>query len=89
MADEQTLSARLRSLVDELVHRGVTLEQGRQEFEKQYILSSLRSNDGSIGRSAQCLGVHRNTLRNKVERLGIDLRECGARRSMRQAAAKT
>ena len=89
MADEQPLSARLRSLVDDLVHRGVTLEQGRQEFERQYILSSLRSNDGSIGRSAQCLGVHRNTLRNKVERLDIDLRECGARRSMRQAAAKT
>lgn len=89
MADEQTLSARLRSLVDELVRRGVTLEQGRQEFERQYILSSLRSNDGSIGRSAQSLGVHRNTLRNKVERLDIDLRECGARRSMRQASAKT
>jgi DNA-binding NtrC family response regulator len=57
--------------VDELVLQGVTLEQARQEFERQFIVASLRSNDWNFCRSARSLGVHRNTLRNKVSHLGI------------------
>ena len=70
MAD-QSLSGSLVRIVDELVRRGVTLEQARREFEKQFIVASLKSNDGNLGRSAKSLGVHRNTLRNKVSTLGI------------------
>lgn len=65
------LNGRLRQLVDELVHRGLTLQQARREFERQFIVSSLQSNEFNLGRSARCLGVHRNTLRNKVSSLGI------------------
>lgn len=61
----------LSRIVDELVRRGVTLEQARKEFERQFIVASIRSNQGNLGRSAQSLGVHRNTLRNKVSNLGI------------------
>ena len=68
---EQTLNGRLFSIVDELVRRGVTLEQARREFERQFIVASLKSNRGNICRSARSLGVHRNTLRNKVSDLGI------------------
>ncbi len=68
---EQNLNGRLHQIVDELVRRGVTLEQARREFERQFIVASLRSNDGNFCRSARCLGVHRNTLRNKVTDLGI------------------
>ena len=71
MAD-QTLNGRLYQIVDELVRRGVTLEQARREFEKQFIVASLKSNQGNFCRSAKSLGVHRNTLRNKVSDLGID-----------------
>lgn len=81
---EETLNGRLCKIVDELVHRGVTLEQGRREFEKQFILASLRSNDGNVGRSAKSLGVHRNTLRNKVHRLEIDVDGIGVRSGRRQ-----
>lgn len=70
MAD-QTLNGRLFQIVDELVRRGVTLEQARREFEKQFIVASLKSNRGNVCRSARSLGVHRNTLRNKVSDLGI------------------
>lgn len=70
MAD-QTLNGRLYQIVDELVRRGVTLEQARREFEKQFIVASLKSNQGNFCRSAKSLGVHRNTLRNKVSDLGI------------------
>jgi len=68
---DQNLNGRLYQIVDELVRRGVTLEQARREFEKQFIVASLKSNRGNFCRSAKSLGVHRNTLRNKVSDLGI------------------
>lgn len=74
------LNGRLRQLVDELVHRGLTLEQARREFEKQYIVSALRSHDFSVGRAARSLGVHRNTLRNKVSSLEIAIDDLRAQR---------
>ncbi|MEZ5313667.1 MAG: helix-turn-helix domain-containing protein [Thermoanaerobaculia bacterium] len=67
----QNLNGKLHQIVDELVSQGVTLEQARQEFERQFITASLRSNDWNFCRSARSLGVHRNTLRNKVSHLGI------------------
>jgi DNA-binding NtrC family response regulator len=69
----------LSSIVDELVRRGVTLEQARKEFERQFIVASIRSNAGNLGRSAQSLGVHRNTLRNKVSNLGIATEDYNSR----------
>lgn len=77
---DQDLNGRLRDIVDVLTRRGVGLVQARQEFERQFILASLRHNDGNLGRSAQALGIHRNTLRNKVSNLGIDLKELPIRR---------
>ena len=82
----QDLNGRLRQIVDELVVRGVTLEQARREFERQFIVSSLRTHDFNLGRSADSLGVHRNTLRNKAASLGVAIDELRAarRRSRRQ-----
>ena len=69
--NRQNYNGRLHQIVDELVSQGLTLEQARQEFERQFITASLRSNDWNYCRSARSLGVHRNTLRNKVSHLGI------------------
>jgi DNA-binding NtrC family response regulator len=82
---DQNLNGRLFQIVDELVRRGLTLEQARREFERQFIVASLKSNQGNFCRSARSLGVHRNTLRNKVSDLGIgsedyDLPRRGPRR---------
>lgn len=79
MAVTKDLNGRLFQIVDELVRQGVTLEQARKEFEKQYIVSSLRSSSGNHTRSARRLGVHRNTLRNKLSNLGIESAEYGTR----------
>ena len=68
---QHNLKGQLLEIVDELVERGVTLAQARREFEKQFIVASIKSNEGNLGRSARSLGVHRNTLRNKVCNLGI------------------
>ena len=84
---EQNLNGSLGRIVDELVRRGITLEQARNEFERQFIVASLKSNEGNFCRSARSLGVHRNTLRNKVSTLGIkqdDLRALGLKASRRR-----
>ena len=78
MAVTKDLNGRLYMIVEELVRQGVTLEQARREFEKQYILSTLKLNSGNFSRSARRLGVHRNTLRNKLGTLGIESREFNA-----------
>jgi len=66
------LNGQLSQIVRELARSGVTLEQARREFERQFIVASLEDHRGNISRSAKKLGVHRNTLRNKVSNLGID-----------------
>lgn len=67
----RNLNGQLHEVINELVRRGITLEQAKKEFEKQFIVSTLRSNEGNFSRSARRLGVHRNTLRNKVCSLEI------------------
>lgn len=76
---EQNLNGRLCQIVDELVRRGLTLEQARREFERLFIVTALKHHDGNVGRSARSLGVHRNTLRNKVSNLGIEAEEYSPR----------
>ncbi len=82
---QNNLKGQLLEIVDELVEQGVTLAQARREFEKQFIVASIRSNDGNLGRSARSLGVHRNTLRNKVSDLGIASEEYNPRAARRHA----
>ena len=88
---KKNLNGRLVQLVDELVDKGLTLSQGTKEFEKQYILATLRQTDGNLSRAARTLGIHRNTLRNKVGTLGIEqaeyLASSGRRRSGRRSSA--
>ncbi len=83
MAVTKDLNGRLYKIVDELVRQGLTLEQARREFEKQFIVSTLKSNSGNFSRSAERLGVHRNTLRNKLGTLGIETREYSSRAARR------
>ncbi len=80
----RNLNGRLYEIVDELVRRGVPLEQARREFEKQFIVAALRNNDGNLSQSALSIGVHRNTLRNKVCSLGIPGEEYTRRPSRRR-----
>ena len=70
--NEPTLNGHLCRLVGELVKQGISLQQASREFERQYLLAALRAHAGSLSRSASSLGVHRNTLRNKMSALGIE-----------------
>jgi len=79
------LKGQLDQIVDQLVRQGLTLEQARKEFEKQFIVASIRWNDGNLGRTARAMGVHRNTLRNKVSNLGISSDDYNSRHSSRRS----
>ena len=67
----EDLNTQLNRIVTQLADRGVTLSQAREAFERQFIIASLRLNDGNLSRCAKALGIHRNTLRSKAESLRI------------------
>ena len=60
------LREELERLVGELVARGVTYDEAHREFEKRYIAHALAKADGNLGKAADLLGMHRNTLSRKV-----------------------
>ncbi len=60
------ISDRLDKLVEEMVDKGVQFEDAVHEFEKRFIARVLGSQDGSLTRTADALGIHRNTLTRKI-----------------------
>ena len=60
------ISERLEKLVGEMVDRGVRFEDAVREFEKRFIARVLGQYDGSLTRTADRLGIHRNTLTRKM-----------------------
>ncbi len=67
------LDSKLQQLVDELLTHGISLDLARREFEKKYISGAVKLSEGNLIRAARSLGIHRNTLRHKVELLKIRL----------------
>ena len=84
MKKTDSLNGLLCKIVEELASNGITLGQARKVFERQLIVASLRFHQGNLGRSAEALGIHRNTLRNKVDNLGIKSAEYSSRRRQRR-----
>lgn len=60
------LKDQLEHLVNELVTRGVTYDDAQREFEKKFIAHVLSRADGNLGKAADLLGMHRNTLSRKL-----------------------
>ena len=60
------IADRLETLVGEMVDRGVQFDDAVREFEKRFIARMLGQCDGSLTKSAEALGMHRNTLTRKM-----------------------
>ena len=60
------ISERLEKLIEDMVNRGVHFEDAVREFEKRFITRVLGSCDGSLTKTADTLGIHRNTLSRKM-----------------------
>jgi DNA-binding NtrC family response regulator len=68
------ISDRLDKLVDEMVERGVQFDDAIHEFEKRFISRVLGCCDGSLIKTADTLGIHRNTLTRKMDTYKIKRR---------------
>ena len=60
------LKEQLERLVDEMVTKGVRYEDAQREFEKRFIIQALQRTEGNLGKTADLLGIHRNTLSRKI-----------------------
>jgi DNA-binding NtrC family response regulator len=61
----------LEKLIAEWVKGEIKLDQAVREFEKRYITTALKENQGNRSLAARKLGIHRNTLINKVKALNL------------------
>lgn len=51
--------------------------EARKRFESNYIAARLRANGGNVSRTAAQIGLHRQSLHQKLRELGIDSRQLG------------
>ncbi len=63
-----------RDMIEDIQKVGLSLREARSYFEKQYILNILEKVQWNQTEAARLLGLHRNTLSWKVQRLGIETR---------------
>jgi Fis family transcriptional regulator len=56
----------LERLIEEMVDKGIRFEDAQREFERRFIARVLARTNGSLTRTAEVLGVHRNTLSRKI-----------------------
>jgi len=60
------LREQLDRLVDEMVTKGIRYDEAQREFEKKFIMQVLLKAGGNLGKAADLLGIHRNTLARKI-----------------------
>lgn len=61
-----TMKSKLEGLVKEMVDGGIQYKDAVEEFQKHFILAVLNETNGNLSKTAEILGVHRNTLSKQV-----------------------
>lgn len=61
-----SIDDRLNQIIRELIGNGITLEQAVEAFEGKYIVAAMSATHGNVTQASKALGVHRNTLHNKL-----------------------
>lgn len=65
----------LGNVADALLDRGLQLDEALNVFEVRYVRSAVARHGGNLSQAAAALGIHRNTLRSKLQRNGQRNRE--------------
>jgi DNA-binding NtrC family response regulator len=68
------MNEKLDRLIEEMVDRGVRFPEATREFERRFISRVLADADGNLSKTADALGIHRNTLSRKLAELRIKRR---------------
>lgn len=66
------MKQQMQFLVGNLLGCGLSLEEARTSFEKEFIVLVLMACKGNQCKAASELGMHRNTLNRQIKRLKID-----------------
>jgi len=77
------MKEQLESLINQMVEHGISYEDAVNEFEKRFIRKVLEKSNNNQSKTAQTLGIHRNTLSRKIDELGLDHRPKRRKRSSR------
>ena len=60
------MRVRLEALIDEMLDGHILLAEAVNEFERLYIKKALSRNQQHLSKTAQALGIHRNTISKRV-----------------------
>lgn len=60
------IRSQLEALVEEMLDGQILLEEAMFEFERLYIQKALSRQQKHLSRTADMLGIHRNTLAKRV-----------------------
>jgi DNA-binding NtrC family response regulator len=60
------IRGRLETLIEEMLDGQILLEEALSEFERIYIQKALHRQQKHLSRTAEMLGIHRNTLAKRV-----------------------
>lgn len=56
----------LEALVNQMIDKGLYLEEALCEMERRFIFSTLEKHKGNQTKAAKAMGIHRNTLNKKL-----------------------
>ncbi len=65
------LRERLDALVADMVAGGIRMDEAVRVLETHFLRHVLEQHNGNQSRTAEALGIHRNTLRNKMRRCDL------------------
>lgn len=60
------IRTRMEILIDEMLDGHIMLNEAMSEFEKLYIQKALKRHETHLSKTADALGIHRNTLSKRV-----------------------
>ncbi len=70
--EDRDLNDHLRKVVEKLVSMGISLQESQDEVEKLFIQRILSTCHGNRSRAARKLGMHRNTLNQRIEKYRLN-----------------
>jgi DNA-binding NtrC family response regulator len=60
------LKDRLESICIEMIDKGILYSEAAEQFENCFIAEVVKRNEGHLMRTAENLGIHRNTLAKRL-----------------------
>ena len=68
---QKKIKDKLEEIIGEIVSKGIYWSEATSQFEKLSIIRALQNSDGNLGRAAEIMGIHRNTIAKKVREYKI------------------